>query len=108
VLRGVVAGLRVDSKRMRRNLDLTGGLIFSQRVLLALIESGMGRQEAYRLVQGHALQAWDEDLSFHQRLAADPVIAEHLSTEVLDRLFDVQYHLESIDESYRRLGLPLE
>jgi adenylosuccinate lyase len=108
LLRGVVTGLRVDSKRMRRNLDVTGGLIFSQRVLLALIESGMDRQEAYRLVQGHALQAWDEGLSFHQRLAADPVIAEHLSTEALDRLFDVQYHLESIDEAYRRLGLPLE
>ena len=107
VLRGVIAALRVDAARMQRNLHSSGGLIFSQRVLLALVEHGMGRQEAYKLVQRHALRAWDEELSFRQLLSDDPAIAEHLDESALDELFDVQYHLHYIDEAYRRLGLPV-
>ena len=107
VLRGVIAGLRVDAERMRRNLHSSGGLIFSQRVLLALIEHGMGRQEAYKLVQRHALRAWDEELNFRRLLGEDPAIAELLDDKTIDALFDVQYHLQHIDEAYRRLGLPV-
>ncbi len=106
VLRGVISALRVDAERMRHNLNSSGGLIFSQRVLLALIEHGVSRQEAYKLVQRHALRAWDEELSFRQLLRDDPEITEHLDEPELDALFDVQYHLEHIDEAYRRLGLP--
>ncbi len=105
VLRGVIASLRVDAGHMQRNLDSSGGLIFSQRVLLALIEHGVGRQEAYKLVQQHALHAWDEGCSFRQLLGDDPAIAEHLDEKSLDELFDVQYHLQYVDEAYRRLGL---
>jgi adenylosuccinate lyase len=108
VLRGVMASLRVDAGRMRRNLDSSGGLIFSQRVLLALIEHGVGRQDAYKLVQQHALRAWDEERSFRQLLREDPTIAEHLDEKALDELFDVQYHLQYVDEAYRRLGLPTQ
>jgi adenylosuccinate lyase len=107
VLRGVIAGLRIDAERMRRNLDSSGGLIFSQRVLLALIEHGVGRQEAYKLVQRHALRAWDEERSFRKLLCEDPAIVEHLDEKALDELFDVQYHLQYVDEAYRRLGLPV-
>ena len=107
VMRGVIASLRVDPGRMRRNLDSSGGLIFSQRVLLALIEHGMGRQEAYKLVQGHALRAWDEERSFRELLCEDPAISEHLDGKALDELFDVQYHLQYVDEAYRRLDLPI-
>jgi adenylosuccinate lyase len=107
VLRGVIAGLRVDAERMRRNLHSSGGLIFSQRVLLALIEHGMGRQEAYKLVQRHALRAWDEELNFRRLLGEDPAIAELLDEKTIDELFDVQYHLQHIGEAYRRLGLPV-
>ena len=64
MLRGVIAGCRWTQARMRRNLEASGGLIFSQRVLLALVEAGMGRQEAYKMVQRHALRAWDEERSF--------------------------------------------
>jgi adenylosuccinate lyase len=105
LLRDVIAGLEVDAARMRRNLESSGGLIFSQRVLLALIEHGMGRQEAYKLVQRHALRAWDEDLSFRALLEQDEVIRARLSPEELDGLFAIGYHLRYIDEGYRRLGL---
>jgi adenylosuccinate lyase len=105
VLHGVIAGLQVDGARMRRNLEASGGLIFSQRVLLALIEHGMGRQDAYKIVQRHALRAWDEERSFRDLLSADPAITVHLDEQVLNELFDLRYHLEHVDEAYRRLGL---
>jgi adenylosuccinate lyase len=105
LLRDVIVGLEVDVARMRRNLESSGGLIFSQRVLLALIEHGMGRQEAYKLVQRHALRAWDEDLSFRALLEQDEAIRALLSPDELDGLFALGYHLRYIDEGYRRLGL---
>jgi adenylosuccinate lyase len=105
VLHGVIAGLQVDGARMRRNLEASGGLIFSQRVLLALIEHGMGRQEAYKIVQRHALRAWDEERNFRDLLSADPAITAHLDEQALNELFDLRYHLEHVDEAYRRLGL---
>ena len=67
----------------------------------------MGRQEAYKLVQGHALRAWDEERSFRDLLREDPAISEHLDGKALDELFDVQYHLQYVDEAYRRLDLPI-
>jgi len=107
VLQGVVAGLQVNAARMQHNLEASGGLIFSQRVLLALVEHGMGRQEAYKIVQRHALRAWDEERSFRALLSADPAITARLDDQTLDDLFDVRYHLQHIDEGYRRLGLPV-
>jgi adenylosuccinate lyase len=107
VMHGVVAGLQVDAERMRRNLEASGGLIFSQRVLLALIERGMGRQDAYKIVQGHALRAWDDERNFQELLGADPAITAHLDKQALSELFDVGYHLQYIDEAYKRLDLPV-
>jgi adenylosuccinate lyase len=106
VVREVVAGLEVDAARMRHNLESSGGLIFSQRVLLALVEHGMGRQEAYKIVQRHAMRAWNEELDFRDLLRADPAITAHLDDRALADLFDLRYHLEHIDEAYRRMGLP--
>jgi adenylosuccinate lyase len=108
LLRGVVSGLRVDAGRMRRNLDMSGGLIYSQRVLLALIEHGMGRQEAYKIVQRLALRAWDEELDFHELLRADAEVSQRLDTRTLASLFDPGYHLRHVDDAYRRLGLPAD
>ena len=71
----LVDGLVVDPERMRRNLDASHGLVFSQRVLLALVEAGLARDEAYRLVQRNALRAWDEERDFRELVAADPEIA---------------------------------
>jgi adenylosuccinate lyase len=104
-LREVVAGLEVNTERMRRNLEQSGGLIFSQRVLLALVEHGMSRPDAYKLVQKHAMKAWKEERSFRELLAADPAITALLDEAALDELFDLAYHLRYVDEGYRRLGL---
>jgi adenylosuccinate lyase len=107
-LQEVIAGLEVDAERMRRNLAASGGLIFSQRVLLALVERGMDRQQAYRIVQEHALRAWKEDLSFRRLLEGDPRVTAYLDAAALDTLSDIDYHLAHIDEGYRRLGFAVE
>jgi adenylosuccinate lyase len=102
---GVMAGLRVLPENMRRNLDLSRGLFYSQRVLLALIDKGLDRTAAYKLVQGHAMTAWTEGLEFKDLLAADPVVRAHFSPAELDELFDLGYHLKYIDFAFRRAGL---
>ncbi len=104
-LHEVVAGMEVDAAHMRRNLESSGGLIFSQRVLLALVERGMDRQTAYKLVQEHALRAWKEERPFRELLAAEPAITAVLDEATLAELFDLRYHLRFIDEGYRRMGV---
>jgi adenylosuccinate lyase len=101
----ILRGLRVRPERMRQNLELTRGLVFSQRVLLALIERGLSREAAYRLVQRNALRAWDEETNFRELLAADPEVRAYLSEADLDQLFDYRYFLRYVDEAYRRLGV---
>jgi adenylosuccinate lyase len=103
---GVLRGLRVDAGRMRANVDLTGGLIFSQQVLLALVEAGMDRQDAYKVVQDAAMRAWTEGSSFQALLASHPHVTAALAPGQLDRLFDLSYHLQHVDTAYKRLGLP--
>jgi len=88
-MRFVLSGLRVRSDAMRANLDATGGLVFSQKVLLALTEALGDRERAYRLVQSHAMKAWEGGPVFRDRLRADPEVAAVLSGEELERLFDV-------------------
>ncbi len=105
VLTGVLEGLQVDRERMRANIDLTGGLIYSQRALLALVEAGMDRQEAYKIVQAVAMQSWHEGISFHALLSAQPHVAAILTPSEIENLFDLSYHLKHIDTAYERLGL---
>jgi adenylosuccinate lyase len=100
----LVDGLVVDAARMRRNLDSTHGLVFSQRVLLALVASGLGRDEAYRLVQRHALAAWDDGSDFQELVAADPDIAARIDAKALDDAFDLERALEHVDVLFERLG----
>ena len=102
---GVMDGLQVYPENMRKNIDLTHGLVFSQRVLLALIEKGLSRQAAYELVQSNAMQAWRGEGEFLSLLAADPRVREHLSEEELGDLFDYTYFLRYVDVAYARLGL---
>ena len=97
-------GLLVDPERMRRNLDASHGLVFSQRVLLALVESGLTRDEAYRLVQRNALQAWDEETDFRTLVEADPEIAGRLGTEGIAAAFDLDDALRHIDVLFERLA----
>jgi len=99
-LAGIVERLTVYPDNMAKNLELTGGLIHSQQVLLALAESGLSREDAYRLVQKHAMATWAEGGSFRQRLAADPEVTAALgpdAEEVLDKLFDPRGHLAHVD-----------
>ncbi|MBI2862754.1 MAG: adenylosuccinate lyase [Chloroflexi bacterium] len=101
----LLEGMSVYPERMRANLEATGGLIFSQRVLLALIEQGMGRQEAYRVVQGHALRIWKEGGDFREAIASEPAVRALLPPGEIESLFDVGYFLRHVDTIFHRLGL---
>ncbi len=95
--------LLVYPDRMLRNLELTGGLIFSGQLLLDLAESGMSREEAYRLVQSHAMHAWREERSLRSEVALDPRITDRLSPAQLDRAFDLRRQLSSVDSIFDRV-----
>jgi adenylosuccinate lyase len=102
-LHGVIAGLEVFPEAMRRNLELTNGLIFSSRVLEALLQAGLARTEAYRLVQRAAMACWETGEPFRELLAADPEVMEHISVEDLDRAFDLQAALAGVEAVYERV-----
>jgi adenylosuccinate lyase len=95
--------LLVYPERMRKNLESTGGLIFSGQLLLDLAEAGMLREEAYRLVQGHAMRAWKEDLNFREEVARDPEISALLSPEKLEKTFDSTRQLGNVDAIFKRV-----
>ncbi len=107
----IMSGLNVYPGRMKRNLEMTGGLIFSQAVMLALTESGMERQAAYKIVQGHAMQIWEQDAlgetgpTFLERLHSDPQVMERLPDGQLHELFSLERHLSHLDAAYKRAGL---
>ncbi len=98
----------VYPERMRRNLEATHGAIFSQRAMLALVQAGMDRQRAYRLVQRLAREAWKNEVPLRELLVKDPVVQQYLSAEAIERIFDLEPYLRYVDEAFRRVGLPLE
>ena len=100
---GLLEGLVVYPERMRENLEKMHGLIFSQRVLLALTEKGMLREDAYRVVQRNAMRVWQEGQDFQALLAADPEIQRYLSAAALGELFDLAYHTKEIDRVFARV-----
>jgi adenylosuccinate lyase len=104
-LTGVVDKLIVYPERMQKNLDRMGGLVHSQRVLLALTQAGLSREESYALVQRSAMKVWESDgeLSLLDLLKADPDVAELLSGEQLDALFDLGYHFKHVDTIFDRV-----
>lgn len=102
---GVMRGLRVFPERMIANMESTHGLVFSQRVLLALVERGMSREDAYKLVQRHAMRSWDEGADFRELLRGDPGVASRLPPAELEALFDYGYYLRFVGETFRRMGL---
>ena len=103
----LIERLVVYPARMKKNLDSTGGLIFSGQVLLDLAEAGMLREDAYRLVQKHAMNAWQNDLVFRDLVAADAEITKRLSQEKLARTFDLGRQLSNVDAIFARvLGSP--
>ena len=101
----LVEGLVVNPERMRANLNIGGGIVFSQRVLLALVEKGLGRDDAYRLVQAAALRAWDEGLDFKELLLADGRVTAVLNPTEVEELFDPAWHTRHIDTTYERVHI---
>jgi adenylosuccinate lyase len=99
----LVEGLVVRPERMRANLDASHELFASQRLLLALVSSGLGRDEAYRLVQRHATHAWDEGTSFRELVAADREIAARLDADAIARVFSLDAYTRHVDTVFERL-----
>jgi adenylosuccinate lyase len=95
--------LLVYTERMKKNLESTGGLIFSGQLLLDLAEAGMLREDAYRLVQSHAMRAWKEDLNFRDEVAGDPAVTALLSSEKLEKTFDYTRQLGNVDAIFERV-----
>jgi len=99
---GLVDGLVVSPENMRRNLELTNGLVFSGSLLLALAETGLTREEAYALVQAHAMETWEQGGSFRERIAADERISKALSPEQIAEVFDLDHTLRHVDAIFER------
>ncbi len=102
---GILEGLRVYPERMRENMERSFGLMYSQRVLLRLTESGLPRQQAYELVQRNAMRAWSERTPFRDLLAADEEVTARLAPAALAECFDPAWYLRNVDAIYRRLNL---
>ncbi|MBC1458341.1 adenylosuccinate lyase [Listeria newyorkensis] len=101
----IVKNLTVFPENMKRNMDRTLGLIYSQRVLLTLIDKGMAREEAYDTVQPKAMEAWETQVPFKTLVEAEPKITDLLSQDEIDGCFDYNYHLKQVDMIFKRLGL---
>lgn len=101
----IVKNLTVFPENMKKNMDRTLGLIYSQRVLLALIDTGMTREEAYDLVQPKAMEAWEKQVPFRSLIEADEMITSRLTKEQIADCFDYNYHLKHVDTIFSRLGL---
>src|SRR5687767_3297262 len=102
---GILEGLRVYPERMRENMERSFGLMYSQRVLLRLTETGLPRQRAYELVQRNAMRAWSERTPFRELLASDPEVTARLPAAALAECFDPTWYLRNVDAIYRRLHL---
>jgi adenylosuccinate lyase len=99
----LVDKLLVYPERMRRNLELTRGLVFSGQLLLDLAAAGMLRERAYRIVQGHALRAWEEESDFRAAIEADPEISAALRPQQIDKAFSLERQLRNIDKIFARV-----
>ena len=101
----IIERLVVYPENMRENIDRSYGLVFSQRVLLALIDAGMSRQDAYAVVQRNAMEAWNTRAPFYDLLLNDATVREYVGKDDLGTLFDFEYYTQNIDATFTRLGL---
>lgn len=101
----IVKNLTVFPENMKRNMDRTYGLIYSQRVLLTLINKGLKREEAYDLVQSKAMEAWETQVQFKQLIENNETIKATLSQEEIDECFDYNHHMQNVDTIFERVGL---
>jgi adenylosuccinate lyase len=102
-LTNIVTNLVLYPQRMQHNLDKLGGLVFSQRVLLALTQAGISREDSYRLVQKHAMKVWEQGKDFLTELSDDKEITANIATGALAALFDVGYHTKHVDTVFKRV-----
>ncbi|PWC85909.1 adenylosuccinate lyase [Azospirillum sp. TSO5] len=102
-LTSMMEKLVVYPERMQKNLDDLGGLVFSQRVLLALTQAGMSREDSYKAVQRNAMQVWEKGGNYLDLLSADPDIAKHIGREKLEPMFDMSYHTKHVDTVFKRV-----
>jgi len=102
---GIIEGLQVYPERMRANMERSYGLMYSQRVLLKLADTGLPRQHAYEIVQRNAMRAWRESTSFRRLLEADPEVTARLAPADLEACFNPAWYLRNVDAIYRRAGL---
>jgi len=100
----ILQGLIVYPENMQRNLELMGGLVFSEQIMLALIRTGLSREEAYGVAQRNAAKAWAGQ-SFREAVASDPVVRERLSEEDVEHAFDLKHHLQNLEHIYAALGI---
>jgi adenylosuccinate lyase len=100
----IVGTLNIYPENMKRNLEKMGGLVASEQVMLALIEKGLSRDEAYKVAQRNAAKAW-EGQDFQTAVSEDPIVKEKLTPEEVAKAFDIRYHLKHVDETFKRLGL---
>ncbi len=99
----LVDGMQVYPDRMKRNLDSTQGLVFSGQVLLDLAAAGMLREEAYKVVQGHAMHAWQNEVSFRHLIESDPRVRQHVTTDQIAQAFSLDRHMKNVDAIFRRV-----
>ncbi|AWK87351.1 adenylosuccinate lyase [Azospirillum thermophilum] len=102
-LTGMMDKLVVYPERMQKNLDDLGGLVFSQRVLLALTQAGMSREDSYKAVQRNAMQVWEKGANFLDLLSSDPDVSKHITREQLAPMFDMSYHTKHVDTIFKRV-----
>lgn len=104
-MKNVIENLLVYPDRMMENLEITRGLIFSQRILLELAKKGLSREKAYQIVQKNAMAVWGNGKGFKEILLEDPELLEHLSKEEIEACFNLEYHLKDVDRKFKNLGL---
>jgi len=102
---GVMEKLVVYPGNMRENMEKTHGLVFSQRLLLMLIDKGLSREEAYDTVQPMAMKAWEEKISFHELVSSSKVVKKYLDPAEIENAFDLNHHTRRVDQIFERVGL---
>ena len=102
-LKNILKNMNIYPKKMLQNLNITKGLIYSQRVMIELTKHGFSREKAYRIVQKNAQRAWDNNISFYETLSKDSLINKKISNKDLSKMFDINYHTKRINLIYKRV-----
>jgi adenylosuccinate lyase len=101
----IISGINVNTQRMLYNMESTQGLIFSQRVMLALVNGGLSREQAYEIVQRSAMKSWKENLDFRDLIRIDPAIRDVIPSYALEEIFDYSYYVRHVDDMFKRVGI---